>query len=186
MERDAASLDYLRANRDRGDKLAKSGYLAQDSFDQRASAVRQTEAAVAMGQAAIRTAQLNLAHTEIRAPFAGRLGRNQAPVGTLVSAAGTVLNTLVQLDPIYVTFNPSETDLAEIQKARAAGKVEAEVLVPGETEPRHKGELTFVDNVVDPGPARSRPARRSTTATSRCSPANTSASACASATSPKC
>ena len=29
------------------------------------------------------------------------------------------LNTLVQLDPIYVTFNPSETELAEIQKARA-------------------------------------------------------------------
>ena len=82
----------------------------------------QAEAALAIDRAAIRTAELNLGYTEIRAPFAGRLGRNQASVGTLVSAAGTALNTLVQLDPIYVTFNPSETDLAVIQKARRAGR----------------------------------------------------------------
>jgi multidrug efflux system membrane fusion protein len=66
-----------------------------------------------------------------------------------VSVAGTTLNTLVQLDPIYVTFNPSEAELGDIQKAHAAGKVEVEVLVPPETEARHKGELTFLDNVVD-------------------------------------
>ncbi len=63
---------------------------------------------------------------KIRAPFSGRLGRNQASVGTWVSVGGTPLNTLVQLDPIYVTFNPSETDLPELVKARAAGKVVAE------------------------------------------------------------
>jgi multidrug efflux system membrane fusion protein len=111
--------------------------------------MRQAEAALAMDQAAIRGAQLNLGYTEIRAPFAGRLGRNQAPIGTLVGAGGTALNNLVQLDPIYVTFNPSETDLIELNKARAAGKVEANILLPGETEPSHKGELTFVDNMVD-------------------------------------
>jgi multidrug efflux system membrane fusion protein len=55
----------------------------------------------------------------------------------------------VQLDPIYVTFNPSETDLAMIGKARAAGKVMADVLLPGETQARHSGELTFIDNAVD-------------------------------------
>jgi len=102
-----------------------------------------------MDQAAIRGAQLNLGYTEIRAPFAGRLGRNQAPIGTLVGAGGTVLNNLAQLDPIYVTFNPSEIDLIEIEKARAAGKVEAAVLLPGEAQSTHKGELTFIDNMVD-------------------------------------
>ncbi|WP_158815331.1 efflux RND transporter periplasmic adaptor subunit [Methylocapsa sp. S129] len=148
-ERDAASLDYLRSNFNRGTELAKTGFLAKDAFDQRGSNMRQAEAALSMDQAAIRGAQLNLGYTEIRAPFAGRLGRNQAPIGTLVGASGTVLNNLVQLDPIYVTFNPSETDLIELQKARAAGKVEADILLPGETQPSQKGELTFIDNMVD-------------------------------------
>ncbi len=148
-QRDAAALDYQRSNYHRGDELAKSGWLARDSFDQRASTVRQAEAALIMDKAAIHTAQLNVDYTEIRAPFAGRLGRNQAPVGTLISVASTVLNTLVQLDPIYVTFNPSETDLVEIQKARAAGRVDADIFVAGDTQSQHKGELTFIDNSVD-------------------------------------
>ena len=88
--------------------------------------------------------------TEIHAPFAGRLGRDQAPEGTLVSnTAGTPLNNLVQLSPIYVSFNPSETELADIQKARAKGKVEAEVLLPGDKEPRYRGELSFINNTVE-------------------------------------
>jgi multidrug efflux system membrane fusion protein len=148
-QRDVAALDYARQNYDRGSALAKTGWVDKDTFQQRASAMRQAEAALAMDEAAIRTAKLNLGYAEIRAPFAGRLGRNQAPVGTLVSIGNTPLNTLVQLDPIYVTFNPSETDLPLIEKARQAGKVEAEILLPDEPQARHKGELTFVDNAVD-------------------------------------
>lgn len=149
VERDSASLEYLRSNLNRGNELARSGYLAKDTFDQRTSAVRQAEAALAISQAAVKTAELNLGYAEIRAPFTGRIGRNQAPAGTLISAAGTTLNTLVQLAPIYVTFHPSEADLVEIQKALETGKVEAEILLPGETTARHKGELTFIDNVVE-------------------------------------
>lgn len=148
-QRDSAALDYARSNFNRGSELAKTGWVAKDTFDQRASAMRQAEAVLAADQAAIQTAKLNLSYAEIRAPFAGRIGRNQAPVGTLVSVAGTVLNTLVQLDPIYVTFNPSETDLVEMEKARAAGKVQIDVALPDEDEAHHHGELTFIDNVVD-------------------------------------
>jgi membrane fusion protein, multidrug efflux system len=148
-QREAAALDYARANLDRGTQLAQSGYLAKDTFDQRLSALHQAEAALAVDQAAIRFAELNLGYTEIRAPFSGRIGRNQAPVGTLVSVAGTVLNTLVQLDPIYVTFNPSETDLIAIEKARKSGVVSAEIFLPGETQSHHQGELSFLNNVVD-------------------------------------
>jgi membrane fusion protein, multidrug efflux system len=148
-ERDVASLDYSRSNFNRGTELAKTGFLAKDAFDQRDSAMRQATAALSMDQAAIRTAQLNLGYAEIHAPFNGRLGRNQAPVGTLIGAGTTVLNNLVQLDPIYVTFNPSESDLIELGNARKAGKVDAGIIMPGETLPSLKGELTFIDNMVD-------------------------------------
>ena len=149
VKRDEASLDYLSANLKRGDKLANSGYLAKDSYDQRLSAVRQAEAALAMSRANQRIAELNLSYTEIRAPFAGRLGRNQAPVGTLISpSAGTPLNTLIQLKPIYVTFNPSETELEEIQAARAVGAVEGDVFLPGGDTARYHGNLSFIDNAI--------------------------------------
>jgi multidrug efflux system membrane fusion protein len=149
-KRDEASLDYLKSNLTRGNELATSGYLAKDSFDQRSSAVRQGEAALAMSKASEHTAELNLTYTEIRAPFPGRLGRNRAPEGTMVSStSGTVLNNLVQLSPVYVTFNPSETELPQIQKALAKGKIETEVFLPGEDKATHSGELTFIDNAVD-------------------------------------
>lgn len=148
-ERDAAAGDYARQNLDRGSKLAMTGFLAKDSFDQRTSTLRQAEAALAADKAAIRTAELNLGYTFIRAPFPGRVGKNLAPVGTLIAVGGTPLNTLVQLDPIYVTFNPSETDLAALQKARAAGKVKAEILLDGDKPSPHGGTVTFIDNTVD-------------------------------------
>lgn len=147
LDRNLASLDYLKSSLDRGTDLAKSGFLSKDTFDQRSSAVRQAESAIAIDRTAIKTAELNRSYTEIRAPFAGRLGKNQASLGTLVGAGSTVLNTLVQIAPVYVTFSPSEPDLARVRKAMAEGKVEAEVVVPGEAS--RKGELSFLDNALD-------------------------------------
>ncbi len=149
MARDSAALDYAKANLERGVKLEQSGYLNKDAYEQRDSAMRQAKAAMAIDQAALHTAEINLSYTKITAPFAGRLGKNQASTGALVTPSNSTLNTLVQLDPIYVTFNPSETDLAAIDEARAKGKIKADVYLTGDSKPRYSGELTFLDNMVD-------------------------------------
>jgi len=148
-QRDQASLEYAKANFGRGEELVKNGFVTKDAYDQRASSMHQAEAALALDHAAIEAARLNLGYTEIRAPFAGRLGRNQAAKGALVGPASGPLNTLVELDPIYVTFNPSESDLVEIAHARATGKIDAEISLTDKSDSVHKGELTFLDNVVD-------------------------------------
>jgi multidrug efflux system membrane fusion protein len=148
-QRNVAALGYARSNFNRGNELVKTGFLAKDNYDQRASTLGQSEASVAMDNATVRSAEINLAYTEIRAPFAGRLGRNRAPVGTLVGGSGFTLNTLVQLDPLYVTFNPSERDLAVIQTARSAHPVATKVSLPDDPSADYSGELTFIDNGVD-------------------------------------
>ena len=120
--------------------------------------MRQAEAALAIDQAAIEAAQLNLGYTEIRAPFAGRLGRNQAANGALVGPATGPLNTLVQLDPIYVTFNPSETELARDREGARRRQGRGGDFAARRSRARsRKGELTFLDNVG----RQARPARSS-------------------------
>jgi RND family efflux transporter MFP subunit len=148
-QRDAAAFDYSRLSQGRNAALSKDGWVTRDTFDQTTSTMHQAEATLAADAAAIQTAELNLGYTEISAPFGGRLGRSQVHEGALISAAGTELNTLVQLDPIYATFNPSETDLAAIDKSRAKGAIPVDVQTSGDVGLEFRGRLTFLDNAVD-------------------------------------
>ncbi len=147
-KRSAAALEYARVAQGRSQTLVGRGAVSKDAFDLANSNLRQAEAAAAVDEAATRTARLNLSYTEVRAPFAGRLGRSQAFEGALIVANNTVLNTLVQLDPLNVVFNPSENDLAAIQKQQSQGATPAEVRV-GDNDDALKGSLTFLDNTVD-------------------------------------
>ena len=146
--RNAAALEYARVNQGRSSTLVGRGAVSKDAFDLATSNLHQAEANVAADDAAVRTARLNLSYTEVTAPFDGRLGRTQIHEGAVVTANTTTLNTLVQLDPLNVTINPSETDLPKIQARLAAGGVPAEVRV-SENGPVSKGKLTFLDNSVD-------------------------------------
>lgn len=150
LQRDTAQVDYLRSNLQRGEELSQKGFLAKDGFDQRTSSLLQAEAGIAIDKAAVAAAELDIERSTIRAPFAGRVGRGAASVGTLVTSGQTVLNTLVQLDPIYVTFNPAEKDLTAIKAALEKGEVTAEITLPGqEGSKAYAGKLTFIDNRLD-------------------------------------
>src|SRR5258706_13943049 len=67
VQRDQAALDYARANNHRNSVLVRAGWVTKDAFDQNTSTLRQAEATLAVDQAALETAQLNLGYTEIRA-----------------------------------------------------------------------------------------------------------------------
>jgi membrane fusion protein, multidrug efflux system len=126
-QHDAAAHDYARASQHRNSMLSNDGWVAKDTLDQTTSNFYQSEATLAADAAAIQTAELRLGYTEIRAPFAGRLGKSLVHEGTLINAAGTQFNTLVELDPIYATFNPSETELAAIMRSRSKGPLPVDV-----------------------------------------------------------
>lgn len=142
-----ASLSYARVSQGRNQTLARDGWTSQDISDQANSTFYQGQASVATNTAVMQQAALNLSRTEIRAPFAGRISRSQVFEGSLISVAGATLNTLVQLDPIFVSFNPAEANLGLINQVQARAPVEATVSVAGTSD--HAGPLTFIDNHVD-------------------------------------
>jgi multidrug efflux system membrane fusion protein len=142
-----ASLRYTRATNGRNQILAREGWASRDMADQTDSNFNQGRATLANNGAALNEAALNLSRTEIRAPFAGRISASQVFAGSLISVAGATLNTLVQLDPIYVSFDPAQTNLQVIQSEQARAPIQASVYVIGGTSP-HTGALTFVDNQI--------------------------------------
>lgn len=147
-ERDAAAYEYAKINQQRNELMVVHGDVSKDTYQLATSSMHQANATVLSDKAAIELARINLDYTQIKAPFTGRLSRSQVYTGTLIGT-GTAINTLVQLDPLYATFNPGEPDLSLIAKARKNGPVFAEVRLSDPVSPPYRGRLTFLDNVVD-------------------------------------
>ncbi len=142
-----ASLDYSSISQRRNQVLVQRGWVSKDTYDQVDSTFHQGQATLANNEAALKEAELNLGRTEIRAPFAGRISASLVYTGNLISIAGTTLNTLVQLDPIYVSFNPAEVNLPAITQQRKRAPIETAVSQNG-VKQAHAGTLTFIDNQV--------------------------------------
>jgi len=142
-----ASLQYSRVSQERNQTLVRQGWVSRDAFDLADSTFHQGEASLANNDAALKQAELNLSRTEIRAPFAGRISASQVFTGSLISVAGATLNTLVQLDPIYVSFNPAEVNLPAITHQQERAPIETAVSENG-GKPTHTGTVTFIDNQI--------------------------------------
>lgn len=147
----AAQLDTARAQLARYKSLSVGAMISQDQLQQIQDSARALEAQAAAADAAVSNAKLQLSYCSIRAPIAGRTGNLSVHEGDLIRANDVgALVTINQLSPIYVTFAIAQQHLPAITRYRSEGTLKVEV-EPGAGEPHvAAGELTFVDNTVDP------------------------------------
>ncbi|MEM7429794.1 MAG: efflux RND transporter periplasmic adaptor subunit, partial [Pseudomonadota bacterium] len=152
-------LDLSKQEFERAERLQKSGTVAVSTLDQRRQEFLAAQAELSGATARLRSAKLNFEYTKIYSPVEGRIGRNLVSVGNLVQANTTELASIVSLDPIYFYFDVDERAfLAYSRLARAgqrpSGRVtpyEVRIQLTDETEPKHTGNLDFVDNRIDRG-----------------------------------
>ena len=80
---------------------------------------------MAAAKAAQDNASINLGYTDVTSPITGRIGKPLVTEGALVEGtSATQMATVQQLDPIYIDFNQSTTDLAALRRAFASGKLQ--------------------------------------------------------------
>lgn len=148
VARDRASLADLERQYKRSQDLFAQHFIAQSAVDTLRAQVDQARATLQADVAAARASSVTTSYTAIRAPMSGRVGGINVYPGSLVQPA-TSLTTITQLDPITVAFTLPESSLPSLLAAQKRGKVEVEAL-PGADLAPVKGQLSFVDNTVDP------------------------------------
>jgi RND family efflux transporter MFP subunit len=151
-----ASRDLAAREVERNRPLVESGAISKQTFDQLETKFVQADAQsaaaaaqVAAAEAQVETAELNLSYCRISAPMDGLLGDTAASEGQMVGPGYTVqLNTLVQLDPMWVEFSPSATEWPMIAEHMSKGDVRAKVVYGGVAEIEADGVLSFSANSV--------------------------------------
>ena len=138
-------------------ELVKINAIARQDYENAQTSAAQARADVAAQQALLRTAQIDLGRTTIRAPISGRIGRSIYTTGALVTAAQTdALATIQRLDPIYVDIQQSSADLLKLRQQVLAGQVSqgggarVKLLLEDGTTYGPEGTLRFADVTVDP------------------------------------
>jgi len=158
---ETAQAKFVFANQElaRAKTLSTTGAGTMQKVDLQTQAVRSAQADIDSAQAAIRDAKFDLDHTNIYAPFTGRIGSHQVSVGNLIAGSRaattptTLLATIVSLDNIYLNIDMSEADYQKFQRERAkesgplADKVQ--ISLSDDEGYTREGTLDFVDNSLD-------------------------------------
>ena len=157
LARARASIASSAALARRYGELVKINAISKQDYENAQSTSAQAQADVAAQQAALRSAQIDLSRTTIRAPIAGRIGRSVYTTGALVTASQTdPLATIQRLDPIYVDIRQSSADILKLRQQVLAGQVASDgnakvkLLLEGGTTYGPQGTLRFADVTVDP------------------------------------
>src|SRR5882672_5255491 len=163
LELAKSRLALARKNFTRAAGLLASHAISQEEADIRESNVRQAEASVDEAQATVDAARLDVEFTHVSAPVGGRVGRKLVTEGNLINGGvgtqGTLLTTIVSLDPIYAYFEADEGSLLKYDRLARLGqrpssrdyKNPVHVALADEEGFPHPGVMDFVDNQVDRG-----------------------------------
>ena len=156
LQRAKAAQLQAQQQADRQSQLRERNFASAQQLDNSLALLAQANADVALAEAGLAQAKLDLDYSQVRAPIAGRIGRAIVTEGALVSAnSAESLATIQQLDPVYVDFTQSANDLLKLRQALKVG-----TLVNPDTTPvqlrfddgstyGHTGRLLFSEASVD-------------------------------------
>lgn len=159
VARAEAGANAAKREFDRVEELLRAKAIAPEQAETRESAFLQSEAMLESARAAEHSAEIEMEHTEVKAPISGRISRAITTTGNFVTAGTTLLTTIVTVDPVYVYTDIDENSLLRLQALQREGKlhvdekgrVPVEVQLANETTFDHKGHIESFDNRLDAG-----------------------------------
>lgn len=153
-----ASQRTLAATARRNAELVKIDAISKQAFDESQAAAAQSASDVAVAVANLETARINLKYSRIEAPIAGRIALSAVTPGALVTAnQAAALTTIVQLDPMYVDFTQSSTELMQLKRDLESGryqkvegdKIPVRIQLDDGSDYPHPGKLAFAGVIVN-------------------------------------
>jgi multidrug efflux system membrane fusion protein len=151
LAKDEAVLKDAQAIYARDQELYNAQIIAKQQLDTQAATQAQARASIAVDQAAINNAKLQLSYTRILAPISGRIGLRQVDAGNIVHASDpNGIAIITQLQPISVLFSiPQEQLPAVLAKLRQGAKLRVDAFNQDESVKLATGTLLTVDNQID-------------------------------------
>lgn len=150
LERNQATLEQAKITVQRNQDLVKNNYIPKLTFEQFETNVKTAEADVAIGKAAVETAEINLDHCKITSPIDGKISVFNIYPGTLVFANDPkALTEIRQLHPIDVQFSVPQVEFQKIQQVQLNWPLGFEVTLPFQEKKAFFGTVDFIDNHID-------------------------------------
>jgi multidrug efflux system membrane fusion protein len=156
LRRDEAVLAGARANLVRFQTLAAQDSIAKQQLDDQAALVKQDEGTVQLDRGQVAAAALNLRYCRIVSPIDGRVGVRLIDPGNIVNTTLTTgIVSVNQVNPIAVTFTVPQGDFQHLAEVSNGFRrtLATEALSQETGQPVGEGELSAVDNHVDPSTA---------------------------------
>lgn len=127
LARAEAGLNSAQLKLNRMKSLIDSHAVSKQDYDEASGSQRVNQAEVLLGQAAVKTAKINLDYTKVTSPITGRIGLSQVTEGAYVRTdQATLLSTVQQIDRVYVDVNQPSSDLLRLKAAIASGRLKAD------------------------------------------------------------